>query len=136
MAKIVAYLYFGGNCREAMTFYQQCLGGELQMQTIGESPMGEQASAAEKEKILHAHLEKSALELLASDMFGSEEAVRGNTTSLCLDCSSEEEVRTLFANLSAGGKVGHPLQEEFWGAIFGELTDKFGVNWMFNYNKP
>jgi PhnB protein len=72
---------------------------------------------------------------MGSDMVGPEGAKNGNTLSLTLVCSSKEEIETFFSKLSAGGKVAHPLKEEFFGT-YGDLTDKYGINWMFNYEKP
>lgn len=135
MTRIDAYLHFNGNCREAMTFYKECLGGELSMQVVGESPMSKQMPPAMHENILHSRLVKNDLVLMGSDMMEPGGPVQGNTISLCLDCSSEKEIKTFFANLSAGGEIGHPLKEEFWGATFGELTDRFGINWLFSFDK-
>jgi PhnB protein len=58
-----------------------------------------------------------------------------NNVALSLNCSSEEEINTFFSNISEGGKIIDPLKVQFWGAIFGMLTDQFGINWMFNYDK-
>ena len=140
MTKINAYLTFDGNCREAMTFYQECFGGELTIQTVAESPMTEQTPEAEKDKVMHANLTKGDLVLMAADMIehegaGNERVVRGNAITLSLDCSSEDEINMFFSNLSAGGQVTMPLAEQFWGATFGMLTDKFGLNWMLNYDR-
>ncbi|GAC1429443.1 MAG: hypothetical protein PVS3B3_14380 [Ktedonobacteraceae bacterium] len=85
--------------------------------------------------ILHSSLIKDGFILMASDMVGPEGPVKGNTLSRLLDCRSAEEIQTLFANLSAGGETGHPLEETFRGSTFGDLTGKFGVNWLFNFNK-
>lgn len=104
------------------------------MQTVGESPMADQMPDA-KEDILHARLGKGDLVLMASDMCGPEELVQGNTISLSLNCGSEDEIRMYFSALSSGGKITMPLADQFWGAIFGQLTDKFGMKWMFNYEK-
>lgn len=135
MAQIQAYLHLNGNCREAMTFYKECLGGELVMQAVGETPMADQMPAAMHNNILHAQLTREDFVLMATDMMGPAQAIKGSTISLLLNCRSEEEVRTLFASLAVGGEVGHPLEETFWGATFGDLTDRFGVNWMFNFDK-
>ncbi len=140
MTKINAYLTFDGNCREAMTFYQECFGGELTIQTVAESPMAEQTPEAENDKVMHANLTKGDLVLMAADMIehegaGNERVVRGNAITLSLDCSSEDEINMFFSNLSAGGQVTMPLAEQFWGATFGMLTDKFGLNWMLNYDR-
>jgi PhnB protein len=135
MTQINAYLNFNGNCREAMSFYQECLGGELSLQPVEGTPMESQCPAAMKHHILHSSLAKNGLLLMGSDMTGPEGYVKGNTMSLSLSCSSEDEINTFFTNLSEGGQVIHPLVEQFWGAIFGVLTDKYGVRWMFNYDK-
>ncbi len=135
MAHINAYLHFNGNCREAMTFYKECLGGELTMQVVGESPIADSMPPEMHKNILHAVLVKDSFALMGSDMMGPEGPIKGNTISLLLDCSSEEEVKTLFSNLSSGGEIGHPLKEEYWGATFGDVTDKFGINWLFNFDK-
>jgi PhnB protein len=134
MTQINAYLNFDGCTREAMSFYQQCLGGELVMQKVAESPMAAQLPSEMSAKILHSSLTKGNLVLMASDMLGRN-TVNGNNVMLCINCSSEEEINHFFASLAAGGKIHDPLQQSFWGATFGKLTDKFGVHWMFNYSK-
>jgi len=136
MTQIIAYLTFNGTCKQAMTFYKECLGGELRMQTVGETPAASQFPPEAKSMIMHAALTNDSIALMASDMIMSNPIVQGNTVSLMLNCSSEEEIRKLFSKLSAGGKVGHPLKEEFWGSIFGDFTDKFGMRWMLNWDKP
>lgn len=136
MAYIHTYLTFSGNCREAMTFYRDSLGGgELMFQTIGESPLSDQMPAQMKDSILHSTLTKGALTLIASDMVGEQELMRGNAVSLMLTGESEEELRTFYTNLSAGGQPTHPLEITFWGALFGGLTDKFGNHWLLNFDK-
>jgi len=135
MTQINAYLTFKGNCREAMTFYKECLGGELSLQTIGGSPVEAQCPAGMKDDILHAALQKDGLVLMATEMVGQEGLSKGNNFALALSCSSEEEINTFFSNLSAGGQVMHPLKVEFWGAIFGVLNDRFGIRWMLTYDK-
>lgn len=135
MTQINAYLNFNGNCREAMNFYKECLGGELALQTVEGSPIEAQCPPAIKNQVLHASLMKDAILLMGSDMVGPDGFIKGNTMSLSLNCSSEEEINSFFSTLSAGGKIIHPLRVEFWGAIFGVFTDKFGVRWMLNYDK-
>lgn len=135
MTQINSYLTFNGNCREAMTFYKECLGGELALQKIGESPLGAQLPPQMKENILHSTLIKNGLVLMASDMVGEEGLIKGNAVSLMLNCSSEEEIKTAYAKLSEGGKATNPLHDTFWGAIFGDLTDKFGNQWLLHYDK-
>lgn len=135
MTQINAYLNFNGNCREAMTFYKNCLGGELTVQTVEGSPIEAQCPAAMKQQVLHASLLKDNLVLMASDMTGPDGFIKGNTISLSLNCSSETEIKTFFSKLSSGGQITHPLQEQFRGATFGVLTDKYGIRWLLNYDK-
>jgi PhnB protein len=135
MININSYLTFNGNCREAMTFYAACLGGELTFQTIGESPMAENMPPKMKDSILHATLINGGVIIMASDMACEDGIVKGNTISLMLHCSSEEEIKSCYAKLSADGKANHPLEDTFWGAVFGDLTDKFGNRWLLSYTK-
>ena len=134
MAQINSYLTFNGNCREAMTFYKKCLGGDLVFQTVGESPLAKEMPPKMKDCILHATLTRGALVLMGSDMVSESGLVRGNSVSLSLHCDSEKEVKTLYKKLSAGGSADHPLENTFWGAIFGDLTDRFGNHWLLSYN--
>lgn len=134
MTQINAYLNFNGKTREAMTFYQQCLGGELVLQKISESPMAAQMPSEMGPRILHSSLTKNGMVLMASDMMG-QNVTSGNSISLCMNCSSDEEINSFFTNLSSGGKVVEPLHQSFWGSTFGSLTDKFGVTWIFNHSK-
>ena len=135
MTNINAYVGFNGECRKAMEFYKECLGGELFFQTVGSSPMAAQCAPGMKDHILHCSLSKGSLVLMATDMVGPQGYIKGTNMSLSLNCSSEEEINTFFTKLSAGGKVMDPLKEQFWGAIFGALTDQFGINWMLNFDK-
>ncbi len=135
MTKINAYLAFKGNCREAMTFYKACIGGELTMQTIVGSPIEADCPPEMKNMILHARLTKGELSLLGSDMSEQGQSIVGNVLSLCLNCSSDEEVNRFFARLSEGGKITDPLSVKFWGATFGVLTDRYGTRWMLVYDK-
>ena len=132
MAKLTPYLYFNGNCREAMNFYHDCLGGELKMQTVAESGAAEKMPKEAGPMIMHSTLEKGNLSLMGSDMMDSKPD-QGNTVSLTLVCDSEAEIKSYFEKLSQGGKVTSPLKTEFWGGTFGQLVDKYGFMWMMNY---
>lgn len=135
MRTINSYLTFNGNCREAMTFYKKCLGGELTFQTIGESPVWKKKPGKMKDFILHSSLRNGGLWLMGSDMVSENGLIKGNAVSLTLSCSSEKEIRSCYKKLSAGGEATHPLEDTFWNALFGGLTDKYGNIWMLNYNK-
>ncbi len=129
MATINAYLTFNGNCREAMTFYKECLGGELILQTVKSSPMESQWPEEAQNKVLHSTLEKGTLVLLGSDMAEPQGISMGNNISLSLLCSSNEEIELLFNKLSVDGKIKYPVHDFYDGKI-GGLVDKFGINWM------
>jgi PhnB protein len=135
MAKLNPYLTFAGNCREAMAFYQECLGGELELREVDGTPFAEGMPAEGKKSIMHSSLTNGDFVLFASDMLGAEEVEAGNAVNLCLNGDSEEEIRTAFAKLSEGGKGGHEIEEMFWGALYGDLTDKYGFRWMFSFDK-
>ncbi len=132
--KLNAYLTFGGNCKEAMTFYQACIGGTLSLTTVAESTIANQMPPELQHAIMHSMLMREGeVLLMASDSMGAA-PVKGNNISLSLNCSSEDEIRSFFAKLSEGGTVNNPLKIEFWGALFGHLTDQFGINWMLSYD--
>ncbi|MBC8045457.1 MAG: VOC family protein [Fimbriimonadaceae bacterium] len=135
MTQINAYLTFNGNCREAMDFYAACLGGEITFHTIGDSPLSDNMPEHMKQSILHATLIKDSLLIMASDMVTEEGLIKGNSVSLMLNCSSEEELKYSYEKLVEGGEATHPLENTFWGSVFGDLIDKFGNHWLLNYDK-
>jgi PhnB protein len=134
MKEISTYLTFDGSCREAMKFYAKCLGAELQLMPFSEGP-GEVPKEA-GDRILHAKLTKGLAVLMASDTMPGMPLQRGNNFSVSINCESLQEIEELFTALGEKGKVSMPLQDAFWGARFGMLTDQFGINWMFNFEKP
>lgn len=135
MSQIHPYLTFEGNCREAMTFYQECLGGELQLMTFEGTPGADQMPDEKLQLIMHADIRNDMLVLMASDNSGvGPELVNGNTFNLSLNCDTEEEAENYFEALSEGGHTIMPLAVQFWNAKFGILVDKFGFNWMVNHD--
>lgn len=139
MSQLTPYLFFEGNCREAMEFYKQCLGGELIVNTVGDTPEAAQMPQAAKDKVIHAVLRQGNPPqpiLMASDWLSQNKFVAGTNITLSINCAGADEIRTLFESLSAGGKVTQPLADMFWGATYGSFIDKFGIQWMLNYEKP
>lgn len=132
---LTPYLSFNGTCHDAMTFYQQSLGGELTIQHFAGSPAAEHMSAEAQQGVLHAVLQNEGFTLMASDA-GMQKITKGNMVSLSINCHSPEEIQRLFSQLSAGGTVTMALEDTFWGATFGMFTDRFGIDWMLNYDKP
>ena len=134
----VTYLNFDGNTREAMQFYARCFGAELSLMPFSEM-QGANIPAELKDRIMHARLAKGPTVLLmASDtMPGQGFPLQvGNNFSVMIACESVEEIDKLFAALGQNGEVKMPLQNTFWAARFGMLTDQFGINWMLNFEKP
>jgi len=135
MAHLNPYLNFDSNCREAMNFYKDCLGGELEMQTVGEMPaMAAQMPSSMKDQILHSKLTNGDIVIMASDL-SREKRVEGNSYHLCINCDSDAEITRFYTNLSAGGKIVEPLADMPWGGRYGALTDKYGKHWIFNFQK-
>ena len=135
MTQINAYLSFNGNCREAMSFYKDCFGGELNFQTVEGSPMEAGCPSGIKHQILHSSLTRNGLILMGSDMVSSEGLNVGNNISLALNCSTEEEINNFYSSLSKGGRIIEPLKIQFWGAMFGAFKDKMGITWMLTYDR-
>ncbi len=138
MEAIVPYLLFNGNAKEAFDLYAKALGGTIVMtSTYGEAPAGESPVSDElKDKIMHAVLHAGSLTLMCSDCPPDKAMKEGDNISLSMNFNDSAEMEKVFADLSEGGIVKMELRDTFWGARFGMLTDKFGVNWMFNHDKP
>jgi PhnB protein len=131
---LIPYLYFDGTCAEAMQFYSEVFGGTISsMQRWSEMPPNPNypISDEQKNRVMHAHLDAKTFSLMASDgMPGTEQ--KGGNISLSVNLDDVAEGEKLFEALSSGGAVEKPLTEMFWGAKFGQFTDKFGIEWMFN----
>jgi PhnB protein len=142
MATINPYLTFEGNCEAAFTFYKSVFGGEFPY--IGKfkdmPPMEgcSEMSEADKEKIMHVSLPISSETILMgsdhSESFGHKTVI-GNNFAISINTDNVEEADKLFSGLSAGGKITMPMNKSFWGAYFGMLTDKFGIQWMINFDE-
>ncbi|MDB5224008.1 MAG: hypothetical protein JWN83_2675 [Chitinophagaceae bacterium] len=136
MAAVNTYLNFNGNTEEAFNFYKSVFGREFVMvQRMKDTPEADKIPNSDKEKIMHIALPIGANILMGTDALDSMPQVTfGTNSSICISPDSEEEAKKLFDGLSAGGQIGMPLEKMFWGALFGFFTDKFGVQWMVNYD--
>ena len=142
MKAVNPYVNFNGNCEEAFEFYRSVFGGEfLTVMRFKEVPAEEldeshQLPASEAEKIMHIALPLGqGTILMGSDIPEAMGAVTiGDNFSISISADSEAEATDLFNGLSAGGQVTMPLDKTFWGAVFGMLTDKFGIQWMVSYD--
>ncbi len=132
--RIEPYLFFDGDCEAALTFYQQCLGGQVvDLRRFRGSPMEEQLPAAWLDKVMHAKFEAGGHRFMASDRtpgqpFGGH-AGYSMAVNLPGDPVRGEQV---FKALASCGLVTMPFATTFWGAHFGMLVDRFGVSWMVN----
>lgn len=128
--RLEPYLFFKGNCREAMEFYKNVFGGELTIQTMGEVPMDMPDKEERKNEIMHAKLSGGLVTILASDTPQASEKTA--KVELSLSGTDEAEMRKIFDALAEGGTVRFALEKQFWGDVFGNLTDKFAIDWMMN----
>jgi PhnB protein len=136
MASLRPYLHFDGTTRQAMEFYRDVLGGELHLQTLGETAWAAQMPqmpGATPEKIMHSTLTRRDWVIMAADMMDPSSFKQGDTVSLCLVCDSKQEIEALYKGLSAGGQVFMALDKAPFG-WYAMLTDKFGVEWMLQFD--
>lgn len=142
MATLHVYLNFPGTCEEAFTFYKSIFGVEFGYigrfgevpPTEGQPPLPEE----HKNKVMHVSMEVNNMRLLGSDVidgFGPP-TIFGNNFAVSIDTKTKEEADQLFHGLSEGGQISMPIQDTFWNAYFGMFTDKFGINWMVNFDYP
>ncbi|MEB6337862.1 VOC family protein [Serratia rhizosphaerae] len=136
--QIQPYLFFNGNCEQAINFYVEQLGAKLEMlmryKDLPAEAKQDDMPEVNPEAVMHAHLLIGDGALMASDGCpqedGDNSAHRGY--SLSLNPSSVEQGKEIFNKLAQGGTVTMPFQPTFWAKGFGMLTDQFGVNWMIN----
>lgn len=138
MAKINPYLNFNGCTEEAFRFYKSVFGGEfLVVQRFKDSPGCEGMKQDDLEKIMHIALPIGGSIIMGTDVMPPmQPATYGTGISISIDTESEAEARQVFESLSAGAAITMPLEKTFWGALFGMLTDAYGVQWMVNYDMP
>jgi len=129
--KLNPYVHFQGNAEEALNFYANALGWEITtVQRYGDSPMPSDEDY--KQKIMHGRLESGVNVIMISDVFKGQQVSTNGNVQLSIDVEPTEDIESIFKRMSEGGTVTMPLEKQFWGAKFGMLKDKFGVNWMFN----
>ncbi len=128
--QIEPYLFFHGTCEEALNFYSACFGGEFEVNRYAGSPMESQVGPEFRDKIMHATFVAGDLKFMASDGRPGAPPDGQDDIVLSLATADAAEGERVFNALAQGGEVGMPLQEMFWGGRFGELTDRFGVQWM------
>jgi PhnB protein len=138
MLKATPFLLFDGDCAEAMNFYHECLGGELNLTVLGDTPMKAQFPPEKHSRIINAHLKSGEIEISATDWMASPEfdAVQGNTFAIFVNGETFEELKAVFDKLKDGNN-NKRLQElhEMPFGIYGQFYDKYGVQWIFRGDK-
>jgi PhnB protein len=134
MLRCTPFLLFDGNCAEAMTFYNNALGGELTLTKLGDTPMKDMLPAEKHDRIINAYLKSGELEILATDWMASPEfdPVQGNTYAVYVTGDSYDELKPVFDKLKDGDNNTR-LQElhDMPFGLYGQFYDKYGVQWIF-----
>ncbi len=134
MLRCTPFLLFDGNCAEAMTFYHQCLGGELTLTKLGDTPMKDQFPSEKHERIINAHLKSGAIELAATDWMAAPdyEPHYGDIFAIFVIGEGYEELKAVFDKLSAGAQTDRfqELHNMPFG-VYGQFFDKYGCHWIF-----
>jgi PhnB protein len=134
MLRCTPFLLFDGNCAAAMAFYQECLGGSLQVTRLGDTPMKEQFPLEKHERLINAHLKSGAIEISSSDWMAAPafEPILGNMSALFVIGSGYDELRTVFDKLAKGAdrERFQDLHDMPFG-MYGQFYDRYGVQWIF-----
>ena len=132
--KMNTYVNFAGRCADAFRFYERHLGGKIgMMMTHGQAPEPSRVNPAQKDAVLHARISIGGTELMGADI-PSAEPMR--SAYLSLGVESDAEAERVFSALSDDGEVFIPIQETFFATRFGQLRDRFGINWMIMHERP
>lgn len=137
MTTLLPYLHFAGNCELALTFYRDAFGGTVtRLSRFSEGPM--KVPEAKQQQIMHARFEAENIRFMASDGLDEQAASAPSTAiRLTLEFTDRTELERVFAALASdGGAVKMPLSDQFWGARFGMVVDRFGFTWMLNAETP
>ena len=140
MINCTPFLLFDGNCAEAMTFYKNCLGGELTLTELGETPMKAQHPIEKHSRIINAQLKSGTIDISATDWMASPilEPIHGNTFAMYIVGGTYDELKIVFDKLAEGAdkdkRTFIELNNMPFGT-FGQFTDKYGVSWIFKGEK-
>ena len=130
---VCPYLSFPGNAREAMTYYRSVFGGQLTISTFAEFGMTDMPA----DGTMHSELKHESFSLMASDAMADAEATSGGTRiQIAFMGDDVEPLKGWYEKLAGDGSADMPLEDQVWGDMYGEVTDKFGVEWMFNISLP
>lgn len=135
--QLTPYLMFNGNCEKALNFYVKALDGEIRdLMRFEGSPVESMATEGDKQRIMHSHFVAKDFSFMASDTGEGGPKLNANgMVHLSLNFEDAAKQEKVFNALAEDGAVGMPLQDTFWGAKFGMVTDQFGICWMLNFEK-
>jgi len=137
MMNLTPFLLFDGNCAEAMAFYQSCLGGDLRITKLGDTPMKDHMPPEQHHKVVNARLKSGDIEFSATDwLHPTQRPKQGNTTGMFINGAKYIELRTIFDKLAAGAdkELLDDLRDMPFGS-YGHLADRYGVHWFFRGEK-
>jgi len=137
--KLIPYINLTGNAEEAMNFYQSIFGGTTEVMRWRDMPPDPKMPLddAWKSKVMHATLTiRDEVSLFLSDSLIDEKAPKSNNVVIHIEFDSEDELRNVYNALSDGGRINMPVDRMFWGAVYGDLVDRFGVGWGLHYQLP
>jgi PhnB protein len=129
--KLIPYLNFQGNTEEVMNHYKEIFNGTIHdVSRFGDGnfPMPEE----QKSKIMHARLTFGDNMLMFSDGMPGSAITHGDGIHLSIGLTDEAQARSIFDQLAEGGNVKMPMEKQFWGALYGQVIDKYGISWMIN----
>jgi PhnB protein len=138
MASINPHINFNGNAEEAFNFYKSVFGGEFSKITRFKDLASDdfQVSEHEANKIMHIALPIGKNMLMANDVpeFMGKTNENENRSKIVITAESKEEADKLFNGLSVGGQIEMPISDSPWGTYFGMLRDKYGIEWMVDFD--
>ena len=135
MSTFDPYIFFNGNCEEAMKFYERTLGGKLNLMKAKDSPAAGKTPPGTENKILHSRLDFDGGVLMASDWMDTNPYPGMGGFSVAVNYPKVEDAKRAYETLSKGGKVSMPLEKTFWVEAFGMVADRFGTPWMISGGK-
>jgi PhnB protein len=133
MINLTPFLLFDGNCAEAMAFYQSCLGGELTIMKVADTPMKDQMPPVQHQKVAYALLKSGTMGFSATDWLHPRRTPKqGNTVAMYVNGGTYKELRVIFDRLAAGADKAllDDLRDMSIGT-YGHLADRYGVHWFF-----
>ena len=130
MKKVEPYLFFDGNCGEAMRFYERTLGGKLSLLPAKDAPDTSQFAPGSGDKIMHSKLEMENTILMASDWLAPTPYPGMKGFAITVSVPAATDAKRVFDKLAEGGQVTSPFGKTFYSDGFGMLVDRFGLPWM------